>query len=395
MAGRDSDGKEASDRVANDDTSGSGAGERLASERLHDLTRLVSDWIWEIDREFKLTYISPRVMDSLGYHPIEIVGSTFEDLGDFSDAGRGPPAWRSPFRDRSFEVLSQSGEQRLVLLSGLPVFSDKDGSFEGARGTARDVTESRDAEQRLIAARHEAEFANHSKSEFLANMSHELRTPLNAIIGFAEMMGGEIFGPHGSPKYGEYAADIKYSADLLLKIIDDILDISKIEAGGLGINLQILAVDEAIASCLNLIRHRALHSGVRLIKRLQPGLEFPADPRLFRQIVLNLLSNAVKFTPRGGSVTVSAQEDPQGVPRIAVSDTGIGIAAADIEKVLKPFVRLESAFNANVEGSGLGLPLVKSLVELHGGSLEIESRPAAGTTVGVRFPALVGAANPG
>ncbi len=323
------------------------------------------------------------------------LGHSFTDLGHFSANGSGSPNWHSPFENKPFEALDRSGQQRLLLLSGVPIFNSTNGGFAGVRGSARDVTESRQAEQRLIAARNEAEFANHSKSEFLANMSHELRTPLNAIIGFAEMMGGEIFGPHGSPKYGEYAADIKYSADLLLKIIDDILDISKIEAGGLGINLQILAVDEAIASCLNLIRHRALHSGVRLIKRLQPGLEFPADPRLFRQIVLNLLSNAVKFTPRGGSVTVSAQEDPQGVPRIAVSDTGIGIAAADIEKVLKPFVRLESAFNANVEGSGLGLPLVKSLVELHGGSLEIESRPAAGTTVGVRFPALVGAANPG
>jgi len=360
--------------------------EQRAQQKLHDVTRLVSDWIWETDPDFRLTYVSPRVMESLGFHPLELLGCSLADLGDFTVAGSGPPAWRSPFREIPFEALDRSGKKRLLMLGGLPIFDPADGSFEGVRGSARDVTESRQAEHRLIAAKREAEFANLSKSEFLANMSHELRTPLNAVIGFAEMMIGEIFGPHGSPKYNEYVTDIKLSADHLLKIIDDILDISKIETGHLDVEMQVLAVDEIIASCLSLIRHRARQSDVRLISEVQPGLTLFADPRLLQQILLNLLTNAVKFTPRGGSVTISAGQGPDGAPRIAVSDTGIGIAAADIDRVLEPFVRLESAFCANVEGTGLGLPLVKSLVELHGGSLEIESRPDTGTTVSVLFP---------
>ncbi len=387
MADGDPEWREAVDQAANGNASSVSAGERQAQERLHDLTRLVSDWIWEIDRELKLTYVSPRVTESLGYHPVEIVGHTFEELGDFTPADRGPPGWRSPFRDRSIEILNQAGEQRFLLISGLPIFSDEGGKFEGARGTARNVTARRYAEQRLVAAKREAELANHTKSDFLANMSHELRTPLNAIIGFAEMMVGEMYGKHASPKYGEYAADIVHSADLLPRIIDDILDISKIEAGQLDIKPQALAVEDTIASCLSLFRHRALKLGVHLVDEVESGLTMIADPRLLRQILINLLSNAVKFTPAGGTVTVSARSGPDGSPLITVADTGIGIAAENISEVLKPFVRVESAFNADVEGTGLGLPLVKSYVELHGGSLEIESQPDVGTTVRLHFAA--------
>ncbi len=361
--------------------------EQRAQQKLHDVTRLVSDWIWETDPDFRLTYVSPRVMESLGFHPLELLGCSLADLGDFTVAGSGPPAWRSPFREIPFEALDRSGKKRLLMLGGLPIFDPADGSFEGVRGSARDVTESRQAEHQLIAAKREAEFANLSKSEFLANMSHELRTPLNAIIGFAEMMVGEMYGKHASPKYGEYAADIVHSADLLPRIIDDILDISKIEAGQLDIKPQALAVEDTIASCLSLFRHRALKLGVHLVDEVESGLTMIADPRLLRQILINLLSNAVKFTPAGGTVTVSARSGPDGSPLITVADTGIGIAAENISEVLKPFVRVESAFNADVEGTGLGLPLVKSYVELHGGSLEIESQPDVGTTVRLHFAA--------
>ncbi len=315
------------------------------------------------------------------------LGHSFTDLGHFSANGSGSPNWHSPFENKPFEALDRSGQQRLLLLSGVPIFNSTNGGFAGVRGSARDVTESRQAEQRLIAARNEAEFANHSKSEFLANMSHELRTPLNAIIGFAEMMLSEIFGRHSSPKYGEYAADIEHSANHLLRIIDDILDLSKIEAGQFELQPLKLVAAEAIASCLRLLRHRAQHSGVQLIEKVESDLTLVADPRLLRQILINLLSNAIKFTPSGGSVTISAQSGPQGSWLIAVSDTGIGIAAEHMEEILKPFVRVGNAFNANVEGTGLGLPLVKSYVELLGGSLEIESTPGVGTTVRLHFAA--------
>ena len=320
----------------------------------------------------------------------------YDSRDDFCQHFGGPGIYVDPER---WGDLLRLGRETPVVEDFTTAFYRKDGtvawlnlnlSFDWdenrAEVVAADVTERREALEALRLAKEEAELANRAKSDFLANMSHELRTPLNAVIGFAEMMIGEIFGPHGSPKYNEYVTDIKLSADHLLKIIDDILDISKIETGHLDVEMQVLAVDEIIASCLSLIRHRARQSDVRLISEVQPGLTLFADPRLLQQILLNLLTNAVKFTPRGGSVTISAGQGPDGAPRIAVSDTGIGIAAADIDRVLEPFVRLESAFCANVEGTGLGLPLVKSLVELHGGSLEIESRPDTGTTVSVLFP---------
>ncbi|MDP6622785.1 MAG: PAS domain-containing sensor histidine kinase [Alphaproteobacteria bacterium] len=362
-----------------------------AEAALRESADLLPETIVEIDNKGMLTY-----MNRVGY---EITGYTAAEIaeGKVSASAILIPESAEKAREAflalrsgkgtlpsEYVMLGKRGVHRPVMIHSAAI--RRRGEVVGVRTLMVDISERKKAESELVAAKEVAEYADRAKSEFLANMSHELRTPLNAVIGFAEMMIGEIFGPHGSPKYNEYVTDIKLSADHLLKIIDDILDISKIETGHLDVEMQVLAVDEIIASCLSLIRHRARQSDVRLISEVQPGLTLFADPRLLQQILLNLLTNAVKFTPRGGSVTISAGQRPDGAPRIAVSDTGIGIAAADIDRVLEPFVRLESAFCANVEGTGLGLPLVKSLVELHGGSLEIESQPDTGTTVSVLFP---------
>jgi len=239
----------------------------------------------------------------------------------------------------------------------------------------------------LRVARRQAEEANRTKSEFLANMSHELRTPLNAILGFSELMGKATLGPLGNPKYEEYARDINDSGRHLLALIQDILDLSKIEAGKLELDEEDIDVARAIRSCMVLVKERARNGGVKLLTDLPDDLPaLHADERKLKQILVNLLSNAVKFTPTGGSVTVKAWFRPDSGFVIQVADTGVGIALEDIPKALTPFGQVDSRLDRKYEGTGLGLPLTKSLIEKHSGSLDLQSEVGAGTTVTVRFP---------
>jgi two-component system, cell cycle sensor histidine kinase PleC len=230
-----------------------------------------------------------------------------------------------------------------------------------------------------------AESASRSKSEFLANMSHELRTPLNAIIGFSEVMTEEMFGELGSPKYAEYVADIRRSGQFLLDVINDILDMSKIEAGRTDLEFDRFDFKAVIEDVMRLIAPRAAESGVQLRASCDTPIAIRADKRAVKQVLINLLSNAVKFTPEGGRVEISsAQEGNTLVFRI--TDTGIGIPQRDIEKLGRPFEQVENQFTKSKGGSGLGLAISKSLVELHGGELTIDSVLNTGTTVTVTLP---------
>ncbi len=261
-----------------------------------------------------------------------------------------------------------------------------------ARVRAEDVLKRRERELRelaetLQAAKEQAELANRSKSDFLANVSHELRTPLNAIIGFSEIMMGEMFGPIGRPQYREYAKDIHASGVHLLSLINDILDLSKIEAGKHELHLEEIDLSAAVGACLRLVRDRATAGALTLEAGIAPDLPpLIADERALKQILLNLLSNAVKFTPAGGRVVVRGALDKAGDFAIAVSDTGIGIAEADIERAMAAFSQVENPLTRKVGGTGLGLPLVRLLAGLHDGSLALASRPGAGTTVTVTLP---------
>ncbi len=252
----------------------------------------------------------------------------------------------------------------------------------------REIAERKRTEEALLAAKEAAELANRSKSEFLANMSHELRTPLNAIIGFSEMIKTATFGPIGSPKYREYATDIYGSGQHLLNVITDILDISKIEAGKLELHEEPVDVPEAVESCLMLVNERAENAGLTLEIEIADDLPpLRADERKLKQILINLLSNAVKFTPEGGTVTTRVWCHRDDGYVFQVADTGIGIAPDDIPKVLAPFGQVDSTLARKYEGTGLGLPLTKSLVEMHGGSFDLQSEPGVGTTVTARFTA--------
>ncbi|HYM98629.1 MAG TPA: ATP-binding protein, partial [Aestuariivirgaceae bacterium] len=230
-----------------------------------------------------------------------------------------------------------------------------------------------------------AEEANRSKSEFLANMSHELRTPLNAIIGFSEVMVQEFFGSLGSDKYLDYARDIHKSGQYLLDVISDILDMSKIEAGRLQLEIKPSNIPSIIEESLRIVAPRAQEGKVEISVRVPKLLDLEADKRALKQVFINLLANAVKFTPEGGRVSVTAKKRDQMI-MVVIADSGIGIPVNDLEKLGRPFEQVENQFTKTKSGSGLGLAISKSLVELHGGSLLIESEERKGTTVTVLLP---------
>jgi PAS domain S-box-containing protein len=494
--------------------------------RLEDLTRLVSDWLWETDQGLNFTFVSPRVMEVLGLHPREVIGRNLLSLGRFQSEPGGPASHpaafehHGSFRNLVFEVAGKAGDRRVFHLSGIAVFDPIDQTFRGYRGTATDITEavearahaavSRaqlieavesfsagfalcDASDRLILcnrtyramfapnrqalapgddlsafmagrfaigavrlakgghktwierrralwrtaavcyemtlsdgrwlqvndrrtadggsvsicvdvtelkgrelalaqAKAKADEANQAKSNFLATVSHELRTPLNALIGFSDIMRNRLFGSLGDSRYEEYAADIHASAEHLLSLINDLLDASKAEAGRLGLAEEEVDPVEVIDAALRLSREQARQCGVGLHEPpcLEPGrAELPrllADRQRLTQILLNLLSNAIKFTPNGGRVDIDARVDDDGSFVLEVRDTGIGIAEADIPKVMTPFVQADSSLSRRFNGTGLGLPLSKWLAELHGGHLHLDSRLGGGTTATVRLP---------
>lgn len=255
--------------------------------------------------------------------------------------------------------------------------------------TIMDITHRKQMEMSLRVAKDQADAANHAKSAFLANMSHELRTPLNAIIGFSEIMMNGTFGNLNIPKYQEYTEDIHSSARHLLEIINEVLDMSKIEAGRVELDENDVKVDEVIESVVRMMASRAFSGNIDIQTKIEPYLPMlSADSRLVRQVLINLVSNSVKFCKAGGLITIEASLRPDGDMELIVRDTGIGIPKHKIQQALEPFGQIHDTAHAagEVSGTGLGLPLAKAMVEMHGGYLMLDSEPGKGTEVRICFP---------
>ena len=281
--------------------------------------------------------------------------------------------------------LDPDGNAVVVDFSLRPM-TDEDGTVIYLLPEGRDITQRKEAEEAAFAARMEAEAANRAKSQFLATISHELRTPLNAVIGFSETIQAEVFGPLGNSRYAEYVDLIHSAGQLLRDLIEDILDVARVESGESPLSESEFDLVPLLSSTLRLIEAKAAARRVALQVDLAQGLpRLWGDSLRIRQIVLNLLTNAIKFTPEGGSVRLSAALCPEGL-ELVVADTGIGISATDLPHVWRPFFQVEGSMARRYGGAGLGLPIVRHFVEAHGGRIEIDSTLGEGTVARVILP---------
>ncbi len=349
-------------------------------------------WHWDVLRDE--VYIAPRLAAIIGItapdskkarlifdkhvHPDDQLRRQHAFLEHLKG---GSSSYRCEYRLRRAD-----GSYLWVLDTGL-ARRDQDGRVYRMAGSVADISARRNQEIELRRAKEQAESASRTKTEFLANVSHELRTPLNAVIGFSDIIRHELLGPIGKVKYREYADDIYNSGMHLLDVINDILDVAKIEAGKVELHEETVGVDQCAQAALRLVKQRASANAVHLECNVPADLPpLRADDRKVKQILINLLSNGVKFTPSGGYVAISALLTATGAMRITVQDTGIGIAKEDIQKALSPFGQVDSHLARKYQGTGLGLSLVQALVALHGASFNLTSEAGCGTTVTVEFP---------
>ncbi len=361
--------------------------------RLRAVIDAVPAMIYATDADLRLVFLNSYAAGLSGLVREQAIGANAErvfgarfgrrshevDLAVFTTGVSQPP-----FE----ETLADAEGRERVMLTTKSALRDSSGRIAHAVTVAFDISDRKGVEREMIEAKEAAELANRTKNEFLANMSHELRTPLNAIIGFAQMMSQQTLGPIGTPRYTEYAADINRSAQHLLGIINDILDLAKIEAGRMDLDEQGLDVAAVVRHVVRLTEERAREAGIALEAAVhEPLPALRADERKIKQILLNLLSNAIKFTPSGGRVQVSARTVPDYAVELAVSDSGIGMAPSEIPVAVSRFGQVDGSLSRKYSGTGLGLPLVMSLTDLHGGMCTIKSEKGVGTTVTIRFPA--------
>ena len=360
------------------------------SQRLGFALGAAQGGVFEYDYANQKLWMSPEFEQLFGAEELERVGR--DPLALFvpedAEAGRKflTAARHAPADSIDLRISGGNVHRWVRVYYDIKMRDEKGQPLTGV-GLVLDIDERKRQELELAEAQRAAEYANRTKTEFLANMSHELRTPLNAILGFSEMIEHGMFGPI-SAKYVEYARDIHNSGQHLLALVNDVLDLSKLEAGKLELRESEVDLAALIEQCLVLLRNRAESGGVALSAQSPGGLpRVLADERSVRQVLLNLLSNAVKFTPEGGTVTARAWLDEQGAVGFTVTDTGIGMSEAEIAVALSPFGQVDSRLARKHEGTGLGLPICKSLMELHGGTLSVASKSNHGTTLTACFPA--------
>lgn len=364
-------------------------------QRYRLLADNATDLITRHDGDGEVVFASPASTEVVGLTPEALVTSGLHDSIHPNDRAAYRRAVARCLDNRTpesieFRLLNTSEktqDEQWLEMRLQPVMDAEDHHHERTIvAVSRDISASKRQAMELRKARDDAESASRAKTHFLATMSHELRTPLNAIIGFADILSRELFGAIGEPRYREYAGLIHESGEHLLSVVNEILDMSKIEAGKYSIEKEPLDVGALVTSCSDLLRHGAEKKSIALTSDVPMSLpQLNADKRACKQMLLNLLSNAIKFTDEGGAVRVKALHVDDQL-RLQVIDNGIGIAPEDLPNLGAPFVQAESTYSRSFEGAGLGLCVVTGLAKLHGGSLEMESEPGQGTTVTIVLP---------
>lgn len=381
---------------------------QAAESRLRDGIESVSDAFVLFDRNDRLILWNQAFVDTFGFEAGAVrKGALKGDLNRIAGLAIRAEHPAAGGRSGAREVELHDGRWlqlverftadggTVVTAADITAIKQQEAERQRAADSLRAMVEKLEASQEklsLLARKYEiamtrAEAANQAKSEFLANMSHELRTPLNAINGFSEIMTAEMFGPLGDARYKGYAADILKSGQHLLSLINDILDMAKIESGKMTLHYEAVSIHDVCADAARLMRGKVAEAGLTLTLDVPETLpELQADHRGLKQVMLNLISNAVKFTPEGGQIQVRAERLASGMVQLSVTDTGIGIAAEDVARLARPFEQVEGQHSKTTQGTGLGLALTKSLIELHGGEMWIDSEPGQGTTVAFTLP---------
>lgn len=361
-----------------------------SARRFQRYATLNSDWFWETDSDLRFNFLSENFANVTGVDPGGLIGKTRRQVGA---PGARPEALEKllekmeahePFYGFVHYRDHPTRGRVFLSISGEPVYEE--GEFIGYQGIGKDITIDYNREIDLRTAKEHAERASMAKSEFLAHMSHELRTPLNAILGFSQMISNEVFGPIASAKYREYSHDIESAGRHLLSIVDDVLDLSKVEAGQIRAEIKPIEVKALVEEAVKISESRAKLSKPRIQTRFpESGSTILADGKLSRQVLINVLSNALKFSPPETDIQLSVSEYAHSEVTIAISDSGPGIAPEDLDLVLEPFGQARGNVELSHEGTGLGLPLSVQLMKAQNGRLEIQSEEGRGTTVTLTF----------
>ncbi|MEM9469876.1 MAG: PAS domain-containing sensor histidine kinase [Pseudomonadota bacterium] len=363
-----------------------------AERKYRTIVENAASGIYQVTPEGQFLSANPAYARILGYGSAE---SVLRDVKDaINEIYKNPDDHKKFLKDiaslnmpNSHEAQIKRKDETVIWINEniRPVFDDEQNLLY-YEGSIEDIDQRKQAEIAMKDAKVESDLANRSKSEFLANMSHELRTPLNAIIGFSDIIRTQAFGEIKQTEYTDYAGNIYESGNHLLRVINEILDVSRIDAGERTLHESVIDVKEAIASCLALMESKIKAANVKIDNKVDGGIGLIGEKQALKQMLINLFSNAIKFSPENSFVTIGAELDEKKRLRLSITDNGTGMSDAELEKALSPFGQIDTEHKRNKSGTGLGLTLVQSLIELHGGELEIVSQRGIGTTAILIFP---------